>query len=414
MLASSIMGRHLYSTLLLLCLPILITHVVRKYRRENQNPMVTERLGIKLPRTQEQSVWIHACSLGESKVGLKLARELVRLDPSIHIFMTATTPSGLNELSSSEFQSHVFPWDFSWIWSRWITHMKPKALIVIETELWPNLVSVCTRQQIPVFLANGRLSLKSMTGYQRFSWLTKPMWARITRALMQFEDDAHRAHALGVPAHAISEVGSIKLDQLPPQVNQQRAQQISEWKGNRQVVCLMSSHTQDDQVLVKWMVSQNTLGLIIVPRHPVRGDAIEVIARDAGLNVCRVSKGIESATQILIGDTFGDMGAYLSEADLVVIGGSFSQRGGQNPIEPALMSKPLIAGPSMYNFQAIASGLEEVGAMLVTDESHLDHSIQSALSHTHSMGQAANAWVEARRGSTERQAQAILAALADG
>ena len=244
------MGRHLYSLLLLICTPLLIAYVVRKYRRERQDPMISHRLGAHVPDQMDGCVWIHACSLGEAKVGVELARVLIKHDASLHIFMTATTPAGLGVLAQSEFVSHVFPWDFSWIWSRWLSRLRPRALIVIETELWPNLVAACHRAAVPVILANGRLSDQSVRRYQRFGWVSRRMWSQVSRALMQFKGDAHNAHSVGVPAHAISEVGSIKLDQSAPQISWERANQISDWRRGHVLVCLMSSHADDDELFV--------------------------------------------------------------------------------------------------------------------------------------------------------------------
>ena len=148
-----------------------------------------------------------------------------------------------------------------------------------------------------------------------------------------------------------------------------------------------------------------------MPRHPVRGSEIKTLADAQGLYASQVSGEIQEEAQILIGDTFGDMGAYLSESDIIAIGGSFSGKGGQNPIEAALMSKPLVAGPSMHNFQAISAGLEAAGALLRTDAEYLSASIHKAHVKADAMGQAASAWVEANRGSTKLQVQAILAAI---
>ncbi len=405
------MGRHLYSLLLLLCTPLLFAHVVWKYRREHQDPMISHRLGAHVPDQMDGCVWIHACSLGEAKVGVELARLIIKHDASLHIFMTATTPSGLDFLAQSEFARHVFPWDFSQIWTRWLSKLRPRALIVIETELWPNLVAACHRTAVPVILANGRLSDQSVRGYQRFSWVSRPMWSQVSCALMQFERDAHHAHSLGVPAHAISEVGSIKLDQSAPQIPRERANQINKWKRGHVLVCLMSSHADDDALFVSWARQHPELRLLIVPRHPVRGSEIKTLADAQGLYASQVSGEIQEEAQILIGDTFGDMGAYLSESDIIAIGGSFSGKGGQNPIEAALMSKPLVAGPSMHNFQSISAGLEAAGALLRTDAEYLSASIHKAHVKADAMGQAASAWVEANRGSTKLQVQAILEAI---
>lgn len=406
------MGRHLYSLILILCLPLLIGHVVKKYRREKSDPMVRHRLGLRLPIVRSDTLWIHACSLGECKVGLALAKMLITQDPSLKILITATTPSGLKVLSESEFESHVFPWDFPWIWSQWLRRLTPKALIVIETELWPNLVAACNELEVPVILANGRLSDRSVRGYRRFNWLTRPMWSKISSALMQFPDDVNHARLLGVPAHAISEVGSVKLDQSVLLIPGEQSHRVMTWKNKRPLVCLMSSHPEDDALFMRWANKEPHIALLIVPRHPVRGADIRDAAVTAGLNACQMSQQLDPGTQLLIGDTFGHMGAYVSQSDVIVIGGSFSGKGGQNPIEPARLKKPLVAGPSMYNFQAITDGLETAGGMYRADEESLSEVLAKAMENAEPMGSAAEAWVEAHRGSTALQAQAILATIA--
>ena len=215
--------------------------------------MVFARLFGATQTMQSAEVWIHGCSIGESKVALRLARELKIQDPTLEIVCTATTPAGLDLLQQSEFKSLVFPWDLPWVWGRWLEVLSPKALVVIETELWPNLVNECHRRGIPIILANGRLSEKSFRGYQRFGWLVGPMWSQVTQALMQSPQDANKIHAMGVPAHAISEVGSIKLDQEPLTVSQERLSDLIAWKCERPLVCLMSSHAEDDEVLLSWI-----------------------------------------------------------------------------------------------------------------------------------------------------------------
>ena len=203
------------------------------------------------------------------------------------------------------------------------------------------------------------------------------------------------------------------MTNLAPQISWERVNQISDWKRGHVLVCLMSSHADDDALFVSWALQHSELRLLIVPRHPVRGPEIKTLADNHGLVASMVSAEIEDKAQILIGDTFGDMGAYISESDVIAVGGSFSGKGGQNPIEPALMRKPLVAGPSMHNFQAISAGLETAGALLRTDSEHLSGAIDKALLNADAMGQAARAWVEARRGSTELQVKAILAAITE-
>lgn len=405
------MWRHLYSIILTLCVPALIWHVTRKYGREKQPADVRGRLGLATPPVNIRPIWVHACSLGEAKVALALVKELESEDPALRFFFTATTPSGLDVLKSSAHPVMVFPWDLPWVWRRWLDVMQPRALVVIETELWPNLIAACQSAAIPVVLANGRLSEKSAHRYGWFAGLSRPMWAGLQRALMQDSDDAIRAHALGTRLSAICEVGSIKLDQPPPHCDAGLFDRLIEWKGARPLICLMSGHPGEEALLFD-CVNQG-YRLLLVPRHPTRGPSLQQDAQaQQRISACVSENTFDRTVEVLIGDTFGDMGAYLQASDVVVVGGSFSDRGGQNPIEPALLGKALVAGPSMYNFAHITAALKAHGGLLQVSPQSLTEALVEALSPAgQQMGAHARAWVLANQGSTARQAMAIRSIL---
>lgn len=404
------MWRHLYSILLTLATPALIWHVMRKYGRQGQPAHIAARLGLQRPPISPGVVWIHACSLGESKVALALAAQLTAEDPSLRLMFTATTPAGLTELQSSEHSVTVFPWDLPWVWGPWLSRLQPRALVVIETELWPNLIAACAHAEVPVILANGRLSEKSFLSYQRLSEFTRPMWAGLTRALMQFSDDALRAHALGTPQGRIAEVGSVKLDQPELPANPIRDTALAAWKQQHGVVCLMSGHPGEDAYL--YPLVEAGYRLLLVPRHPDRGDAIMREIEALGLIGARVSEGaLDAQVQIVVGDTFGEMGSYLRAADVVVIGGSFAGHGGQNPVEPARLGKPIVAGPFMYNFAHISASLQAHGGLIQADPEALPTAVAEALDQAVAMGSNARDWVLANQGSTERQVTVIRSLL---
>ncbi|MDB4021430.1 hypothetical protein N8005_05880 [Litorivicinus sp.] len=406
------MWRHLYSIILVFLTPALIFHVVRKYRRERQSSAIWSRLGLGMPDVKPNQLWIHACSLGEAKVALMIANKL-RLGLDIDIWFTTTTPAGMRFLLDKGQQAFVFPWDFPWVWAVWLRKLRPKAVVFIETELWPNLIAACHRQKIPTILANGRLSERSAARYSQISWLARPMWTNVSRALMQSSDDAHRVHALGVSVDVISEVGSVKLDQSDLLFDPRLIDSLCDWQGGRTLLCSMSSHSADEQAAMLWLVGNiPDFALLCVPRHPVRATEVQTRAEKLGLTVGVVSRGIpKHPTDVLIGDTFGQMASYLDVADVVIMGGSFDDHGGQNPVEPALLAKPIVAGPSTYNFTEITQALIDVGGLIQTTEAGLDEAIQQALGDGPLIGMAACKWVLANRGSTERQAAAILAIL---
>lgn len=406
------MTRHLYSILLLAMTPILIGHVSWKYWKEGLSANILRRLGLQPPPNQRNSVWIHACSLGEAKVAIQLSDAILEQKPKLSIQFTATTPSGINFIKSHNRPVAIFPWDFTWIWRRWIKVMKPRALVIIETELWPNLIHVCEATATPVVLANGRLSEKSFQKYRKWISITGPMWASVNCALMQDTKDLERAFSLGTPRSVLSSVGSIKLDQefLPPDPLLLKALKI--WKDNRKVVCLMSSHEGDD-VLVLNTFSDHapaSMALLIVPRHPIRSVEITRIAQTLNLKISKVCAGI-SRSSVLIGDTLGQMSTYLDIADVVLIGGSFSGKGGQNPIEAAVLKKALIAGPSMYNFQSINDALVQCGGLIQVEPIELYSAINKAILDSKAIGSNARAWVDRNKGSARIQAAAVLATL---
>jgi len=404
------MYRHLYSIILTLSIPVLMWHVARKYGREKRSPDIAARLGLQSPEVAPGAVWIHACSLGEAKVALALVAALEAQDPALQFVLTSTTPSGLAILQSSAHPVVVFPWDLPWIWGRWFKRLRPRAVVVIETELWPNMIHAANRSGVPVVLANGRLSARSAGAYRKISLVSRPMWAGLTRALMQFSDDALRAHALGTPMQAISEVGSIKLDQPPPVPDAALLQRLQVWKGACPVVCLMSGHPGEEELMFPLVVEGYRV--LLVPRHPVRGSEIAVEAAKEAHSCAQVSGGVfDAQTEVLIGDTFGDMGTYLAVADVVIIGGSFADKGGQNPVEPAALAKALVAGPSMHNFARITEALIAHGGLIQVTPLTLSQGIAEALANCESMGHCAQDWVLANSGSTARQATAIRSIL---
>jgi 3-deoxy-D-manno-octulosonic-acid transferase len=410
MLASLTMWRHLYSIVLTALLPTLVWHVIRKYRAQGEPVHLWSRLGGNPPHIRPGAIWIHACSLGEAKVALRLAESIEDQNPNATCVFTATTPAGTAYLSHAHRAPMIFPWDLPWVWDAWLAQ-SPAALVVIETELWPNLIARCQAHQVPVVLANGRLSPKSFRRYQRISRLSKPMWAALSGAYMQAAEDAARAKQLGVPSTVISEVGSIKLDHVSATAQTADTDALRTKTAPRRLAVLMSSHAQDEIAVLDaldWSDATHPR-LLIVPRHPHRGSEIRQACAKRTLSAAQLSEGLpETETDIWIGDTFGRMVEYLSVADVVIIGGSFSGRGGQNPVEPASLAKPMLAGASMYNFQTINDALEGAGALKRVHPSTLSDGLVWAESADAVEGaRLGQQWIYANQGSSEHQARLI-------
>lgn len=399
------MWRHLYSLALTLAIPLLIGQGLNKSRAQQRPVQLASRLGLRSPQMPVDAIWIHACSLGEAKVGLALLQALRDRGDASSVWFTATTPSGQQVLADAGQPVAVFPWDLPWVWHRWLVRTRPRALVLIETELWPNLLAACGCAGIPVVLANGRLSARALTRYQRIGGLARPMWAGLSLAMMQCASDAKAAIALGVPRARVHVVGSLKLDQPLPLSDPLILDRLKAWKGARRCVVGVSTHPGEE-----WLFAQ-ALGphdvLCVVPRHPHRGSAlaVELSACSAvGDAVVRMTDPGLGSARVLIGDTFGDMGSYLAIADVVLLGGSFVPHGGQNPIEPAALGKALIMGPSVFNFAEIAEGLLACGGALAATEDSLCAMIEEASANRAAMGRQAQAFVALHRGAGPRQA----------
>ncbi len=407
------MWRHLYSIGLTLSLPLLIGHVMTKYRRQGQRARVGDRIGLHGPKMPVGGIWIHACSLGEAKVAMALADELIAQGIEQPIWFTATTPAGLNEFERQDRAVAVFPWDLPWVWSGWLVQTQPSAVVLIETELWPNLIAACHQAGIPVCLANGRLSERALTRYQRIRQVAEPMWQGLTLSLMQSKSDGERAEALGVPRGRILITGSIKLDQSPPVANPDELNRLVSWKGSRPLICLMSSHPDEEAQVLSHLDS--SWPVLFVPRHPVRAQEVARVAESQGRKVALFSDTSPLGdAQVVIGDTFGDMGTYLSASEVVLIGGTWVPHGGQNPIEPAILGKPLVAGPWVFNFSAIVDGLAAAGGLVSSPLESLTATIQRSIQHGSSQGEAAKQWVLAHQGATAAQAAALIERLGLG
>ncbi|MGA1206459.1 MAG: 3-deoxy-D-manno-octulosonic acid transferase [Litorivicinaceae bacterium] len=401
------MFRHLYSVVHVLALPGLIWHVFRKYRREGHAAEIWARLIGRPPQVAPGGVWIHACSVGEAQVALTLARTLTDGASIPQIWFTSTTPSGLNRLKEQGAGRPlaVFPWDLPWVWTRWLRQTRPRACVVIETELWPNLVAACHAQRIPVILANGRLSARSMRGYQRWSWLTRPLWQQLSLTLMQGDADRVRAIALGASPATSVVMGSIKLDQDAPVADPETVARLRHWAADRPVLSVISSHpTEEAQILEALGDRRHEWAIILVPRHPSRAVAL---SRDIEpLSVCLSEDSLPCAAIVIV-DRFGLVGSVLAVTSVAVLGGTWIPHGGQNPVEIARWRRPMIAGAHVFNFSDICAGLIEVGALIQSTLPCLASDAARVQADAQDRGEAAFAWVAQQSGATLRQAHAI-------
>lgn len=331
-----------------------------------------ERLGFYAkPKHLAPILWVHAVSVGETRASKPLITALKKHYPGYHFVITQMTPTG-RETAQSLFPDNTtivyLPYDYPSAVKRFLGHFQPEFGLILETEIWPNLIDACTQYQIPLFLVNARLSESSLQGYLRIRALIKPALQQLTAIAAQTEDDAKRLAQLG--AQHLSICGNIKFDQI---LDSDKIGQGLHWKKNLQRPTLLFASSRDGEealfldCLQKRPLPEAIL-IIMVPRHPQRFDKIEELIKSHHLPYLRRSlwqeSPLSSSIRVLLGDTMGEMESYYACANLVLMGGSFLPLGGQNLIEAAQLHIPSIVGPHMFNFTAATQAAVKIGASI--------------------------------------------------
>ena len=395
-------------------------------RRSRRNPAYLqhqgERFGLPVAEPLQNAIWIHAVSVGETRAAQPLVAELRRYFPDAPLLLTQMTPTGRATAENlfPEAQCRYLPYDHpDWV-AAFLAQHRPRFGILMETEIWPNLLQACRHSGVPVFLANARLSEKSARGYRRWRPLFAPALQSFRRVMAQTEADAERLAALGAAAPLVC--GNSKYDITPPPAMHALAQQFRQRIGTRPVVVCASTREhqgQDEAVwlLQQWQAYRGDALLVVVPRHPERFTAAAVAARSLGLNVqCRSdNQPIAADTQVWVGDSMGELFAYYLAADLAFVGGSLVDTGCQNVIEPIACGKPTLFGPSTYNFAAACAGAQAAGAARqVQNAAEWYALVQQWLADPgqyRDIAQHARQFIQAHQGASRRIADAIAASL---
>lgn len=417
--------RHLYSALFRLLLPFIF---LRLLWRSRATPAYRRRWGERLGfapsgddsdarGVAERVIWLHAVSLGETLASRPLVEFLLAECPGIPVLVTTTTPTGSRQVRAlfGDRVRHVYaPLDTPGAVGRFLARYQPRLLLLMETELWPNLLHACRQRDCPVLLANARLSERSRRGYARLGRSGAELLACVTHVACQSEDDAARFAALGVPDSRLSVCGNIKFDlAVDADLSARVRALVAEWDcADRFVVVAASTHAgEDEAVLAAFAALRRAVPgalLVLVPRHPERFEAALALCREAGWRTCRRSRGEspDARTDVLLGDTVGELRLLLGAADVAFVGGSLVPRGGHNLLEPAALGVPVLSGPSLYNFAAVRDLLLAGGALqLVTDGARLGDMLCDLARHPErraAMGSAGVAAVAANRGARGR------------
>tara|TARA_R110000868_G_scaffold119522_2_gene317316 strand:+ start:1074 stop:2330 length:1257 start_codon:yes stop_codon:yes gene_type:complete len=414
------MTRTLYSIFFTLCIPLILLRLIyRAWRAPAYARRWSERFALG-GDVRQGGIWVHAVSVGESIAAAPMVRELMQRHPDLPITITCMTPTGseqIRKLFGGQVGHAYLPYDLPWLQRRLLRKLKPRVGIIMETELWPNLVAECERAQVPLVLANARLSERSARGYQRVSWLVKPMFAALDWVAVQSQAEALRFSSLGVDKSAMMVTGSIKFDFRPSAALLAQAHALRKNWGERPVWIAASTHAgEDEQVLRAHQVLLQTLPdalLILVPRHPERFDSVARQVSDAGLLQLRRSQGGSPAPtdQVLLGDTMGELVMLYACADVAFVGGSLVPNGGHNYLEPAALGLPVLSGPHRFNFTEISDLLQGAGALqLVNDSQGITEALLTLLQDSKARKQAGDAGlavVAANQGALELLLQGI-------
>lgn len=410
------MSRLLYSLLAYLATPLALVWFAwrgradRRYRRG-----WGERLGrAHFPRAD---YWLHAASVGEVQAAVPVLRALRASAPEARILVTTITPTGAGRLREAmgEAVMHCYlPLDLPGAVRRFLAAVQPRAGIIMEVEIWPNLLHAAREQGLPLLLANARLSERSRIRYQRLGRLIRDGLGTFTAVAAQTEADAERFRALS-PGSAVLTVGNVKFDMPAADNLEPLRQQFTDLvDGGQRAVWVAGSTREGEEALLldvhaRLLEMLPTAVLILVPRHPERFDTVERLCRERGLPARRRSDGhpLAATEAVLLGDTMGELGAYYATGQVAFVGGTLVPVGGHNVLEPAALGRPVIVGPHTANVAAAASLLAEAGGLVRLDgdpaamadllRQWLTDPVQCV-----EAGRRAAAVVQANRGAVER------------
>ena len=403
-----------YTLLWILALPLVLLRLLWRARRQPAYLRhVGERFGRYRVRAPLAVIWVHAVSVGETRAAEPLVRALLARWPEHSVLLTHMTPTG-RDTARTLFTDEprvlraYLPYDVGCFAHAFLRHFRPMFGVIMETELWPNLLAACRRRRIPVMLANARLSERSARRYARLPALTALTMKALAAIGAQTAADAARLGQLG--ARRVTVTGNIKFDITPPPEMLALGQTLRARIGERPVVLAASTREGEEAVLVDAFVrhAPGDALLLLVPRHPQRFDAVaaELAARKLATQRRSADETIAAHTRVLLGDSMGEMFAYYAAADVALIGGSWLPFGGQNLIEACAVGTPVVVGPHTFNFAAAAEQAICAGAARRATDAEDGIRIGLALlndeASRHVMITAGKAFAAADRGATAR------------
>ena len=431
------MARFIYTLAVLALLPWAMLHLLWRARRQPEYLRHWgERFGFFAAISPAPTIWLHAVSVGETRAAQPLVAALRERYPAHRILFTHMTPTGRatsEALFGDDVERIYLPYDTPWAMRRFLRHYRPAFGLIMETELWPNLIAACRDARVPLCLVNARLSQRSAKRYASFPALTRGALQGLAAIGANSADDAARLTALG--ARSVAVTGNIKFDIAAPPEQLELARELRARCGRRPVWLAASTREGEEALILDaWQRvgvcrpaqpsprqtesdTANAALLVIVPRHPQRFEEVARLAMERGFSVQRRSDNaaLAATTQILIGDSMGEMFAFYAAADIAFIGGSLLDFGSQNLIEAAACGTPILIGPSTRNFAEAAREAVACGAArTIVDAGDLVRQVLDLLADDASrraMGAEGRAFAERHRGATARTLELITAAV---
>ncbi|MCQ8229555.1 MULTISPECIES: lipid IV(A) 3-deoxy-D-manno-octulosonic acid transferase [Pantoea] len=381
----------LYTALLYLIQPLIW---LRLWLRGRKAPAYrkrwAERYGYCTGKVLPHGIVLHSVSVGETLAAVPLVRALRHRYPTLPITVTTMTPTG-SERAQSAFGKdvhHVYlPYDLPGSINRFLDTVDPRLVIIMETELWPNIIRILHQRKIPLVIANARLSERSAKGYKKLGGFMRDLLQRITLIAAQNAEDGDRFLSLGLKRSHLTVTGSLKFDiSVTPELAAKAVTLRRQWASRRPVWIATSTHEGEEAIVLdahrRLLQQFPNLLLILVPRHPERfKDACDLTQKRGFSFTLRSSGEIpSSSTQVVIGDTMGELMMLYGIADLAFVGGSLVERGGHNPLEPAAHAIPVLMGPHIWNFKDICAKLQQAeGLITVTDVVSLQKEVANLL-----------------------------------
>ncbi len=380
---------------------------------------IPERFGYMPSAISSDRICFHTVSAGETISAAPVIKNLMAQKLGLSILVTTMTPSGstmVRKIFGKSVEHRYLPYDYTFAISRFFDQVQPIILVLMETELWPNLIDQAWKRNIPIICINARLSESSARGYNLIRPLVRKLLSQIDFVACQYEQHVGRFRALGIEKEKVLALGNMKFDiELPLEIIDRSIERKKAWGlVDRPVWIAASTHEGEEQIVLdaykRLKENYPKLVLILVPRHPIRAANIGQYFAECDFSVCYESSQVENSSlsdiDVFIGDVMGSLVELYGLSDVAMVGGSFAKVGGHNPIEPAAYGLPIIVGPHQYNFSEVMAEFEKNGGLItVFDVNELFECLNllfGSAEQRSKMGASALRTIESNRGATEK------------